>query len=214
MRIMMMQTSRVDPMRHRASFRPVTLRRVIFPLVAAAAGMLAAFATPALATPTRTCVPGDHADCRGVDLRYRDLHGLSLRKADLRDAHLRFADLRGTRTGRVRASRSHKEMGAVAGCPSPTFSVQVASFVGADLQGANLSNADDPLTNFAGANLSGANLTGMDLSGINFSNTDLDGAQMANVNLSGVSRRACRNTRRGSVTPRSVPHSEEFPHVA
>ena len=159
MRIMMMQTSRVDPMRHRASFRPMTLRRVIVPLVAAAAGMLATFATPALATPTRTCVPGDHADCRGVDLRYRDLLGLSLRKADLRDARLHFANL-------------------------------------------------------SGASLTDSILPGMDLSGINFSNTYLDGAQMANVNLSGVSRRACRRTRRGSVIPRSVPHSEEFPHVA
>ena len=204
----------------------MTLRRILIPLIAAAAGVLAASATPALAAPTRTCVPGDHADCRGVDLRYRDLHGVSLRKADLRgarlhfanlrkadlrgarldgavlhhadlrgarldganftDAHLRYANLRGTRTGSVRVKRTHKQMGAVAGCPTSTFSVQVASFVDADLQGADLSNADDPLTNFAGANLTNAMMQQSNFAGANLTNANVASAWMGCAFMNGA----------------------------
>jgi uncharacterized protein YjbI with pentapeptide repeats len=69
-------------------------------------------------------------------------------------------------------------------CPSNKLSVisQVANlditeaYIGADLQGANLSNDDLSNFNFTDVNLSNADLRGCILTNVNFTNATLEGA--------------------------------------
>lgn len=131
-------------------------------------------------------------DLRGIDLRAAILHHVDFRKADLRGARLRganlhHADLRGARLDRAdlrRANLSHTRGGALGarrasngvGCPYTTPYDYDYGMAGANLAGANLSQASYALINFSGANLSGANLTQATFTGTDFTNANLGGA--------------------------------------
>lgn len=197
-----------------------TIAAVASCILAVSAAGLSAAPSPTIGAGSRTCVLGPGAPCDGVshpwtaeyhgnlrgasfrhaDLRGADLRGADLRRADLRGARLRHADLRGSRlegarfgVRRARASSSHRVETGVGQASCASYA---AGARGADLTGADLSNArigpgggmgtNGVTTSFQLADLTGANLSGINGLGGMFECADLDGANLSGARLQGA----------------------------
>ncbi len=118
---------------------------------------------------------GEQASWKGLYVEGDQLRGQDLRRADFRavnihNADLSFANLEGADFGP--ASFSHEED------PIPT-QIRDALFVGANLEGANLSGGMQALrVSFPEANLQGADLSNSGFSQADFEGSDLRGAKL------------------------------------
>lgn len=135
------------------------------------------------AVPSLASLELGGADLRGVNLSMVDLSGADLRGAMLRvadlggatlcDAMLEGADL--TEAILIRANLTHADLRRA--------KLNAVNFLGARLDGANLSNTDPRGANFLGAHLARAILEDSDLSGANLCGAKLHSARLANSNL-------------------------------
>ena len=196
-----------------------TIAAVASCILAASAAGLSAAPSPTIGTGSRACVLGPgarcdevshpwtaefHGDLRGAsfrhaDLRGADLRGADLRRADLRGARLRYADLRGSRlegarfgVRRTRAPAPHRTETGVgqASCASYAAGARGADLVGADLSNARIGpggvrGTNGTTTSFQRADMTGANLSGITGIGI-FECADLDGANLSGARLQGA----------------------------
>jgi uncharacterized protein YjbI with pentapeptide repeats len=127
------------------------------------------------------------ADLTFADLSDANLSDANLSGADLFAANLSGADLSGADLAGVRS-------GAITGTPIalPSDWVFVNGHLvgpGANLIGANLSNASLNRANLIGANLSNASLNRADLRSTNITGADLTGANLRSANLTGANLR-------------------------
>eukprot|EP00727_Mastigamoeba_balamuthi_P014515 m51a1_g9689 hypothetical protein (1181) ;mRNA; f:1331732-1336940 len=141
----------------------------------------------------------------GCSLLYADLTDAQLGRASLSSACLDRASLRGVVAPSADFSGASlhtfcnmRKAAAVdwsAATPMDIAAIEPASFVKADLVGANLENAKLCGADFREANLSGASLRGADLRGANFDLTTLRG-----VNFGGADVRGARGVETADVT--------------
>ncbi len=171
------------------------------------------------------------ADLRGANLRGADMRGVGLRHGDLRDANLRNADFgpvskKYADKANKRVSRSQLrtipsvDWGMTAGCQSEAqgnVNCDNGVLNGADLSGADLTNANFNLAmidhaDFTAANLTGAIFISTELNHVNFSNANLTGA---NLTVSTTVQVTWSNTTcpDGTVTSTGCPLNDVFAYT-
>lgn len=136
------------------------------------------------------------ADLQGADLRKFLLCDSDISRADLRHADLSGAvvdgaevsssDLQNSNLTEVRLDNAKLNLCILSGCKA-----EAASFVGAELRGAQLDRTNLLGADFSNADMFSADLSGADLRGCNFSGADLrganlSGAQCGDVNFEGA----------------------------
>jgi uncharacterized protein YjbI with pentapeptide repeats len=118
----------------------------------------------------------------GVDLNGADLYWASFHEANLAGAIMQRCDLRGARFDRANLRGADLRQ---ADCGLDNLG-GTTDFIGADLSGANLSNAAIGGADFTGALLVGANLSGVRGASAPHASTCFHGANLTDARLSGA----------------------------
>jgi uncharacterized protein YjbI with pentapeptide repeats len=134
------------------------------------------------------CPSARGADFSGARLTDANLAGADLRGAKFDDAALEGADLSRSLISGTRFERAGLQRADL----SAALSQQAASFVLANLQGANLAGAKLQMADFSGTSLAGANLSLADLAGAVLRDADLEGAELQSAKLYGADLRGAR----------------------